>query len=76
MQDDKLITRIIFTIDKDDFNDDILDIIIDNDKNNNNNMKLHKTNTINNINIYENLCNVRWDGKRVIITLSNKPFND
>lgn len=74
--DDKLITRIIFAIKKDDFNDAILDIIVNGDKINNHLMKLNKTNTINNINVYENLCNIKWDGKSVIIKLSNNPFNN
>jgi hypothetical protein len=39
-------------------------------------MKLNKINTINNVNIYENLCNIRWDGTRAIITLSGNPFNN
>lgn len=78
MNSNKLIKRIIFCIDKDDFNDDILDITIKTEHQSllYQDMKLNKINTTNNINVYENSCIISWDGKTVIVTLTTKSFNN
>ena len=75
----RLITRILFSVHKDHFNDDVLNIVIRvcNRLNNQFGFRdLIKTNTINNINIYESLCDIFCNSDTVIITLCNPPFND
>jgi len=66
---DKRIKRIIFSIDKDDFNDDILDIMIK--VGYIYYMKLNKIDTIGNINIYENTCILPWTESKVNIKFLN-----
>lgn len=85
----KSITRILFSINKDDYNNDILDISIKIKYDlyyTYHKMKLNKINTVNKINVvdgvdttvnvYENWCVIPLDSERICTTLLNKPFND
>ena len=70
----RLINRILYSIDKDQFDDDIIDITIRIDcyiYNIKNSLKLNKIKTINNINVYENSCNISWDYSSLIIEIWN-----
>lgn len=78
----KLINRIFYSVDKNQFDDDILDIIIKPvcfQKNHRrlhaNYLKLNKIETVNNINIYESLCNTSWDPSTSIIIIFSKSFH-
>ncbi len=62
---EKRIKRIIFSIDENDFNDDILNISII-FKEDRHLIKLTKTNTLNNVNVYDNSCIIPWDGKGLL----------
>jgi hypothetical protein len=71
-----LIRRIIFSIDKNQFNAETLDVIIKIKSNNNHHNTLNKINTINNVNIYETQCSIEWNSLNIIIKLQNDILND
>ena len=79
MQDhNQRINRILYSIDKNQFDDDTLDIIIMNYFNTDkieNSMKLNKIKTVNNVNVYENSCSILFISS-VIIKLCHEFFND
>ena len=77
LNNNQRINRILYSIDKNQFDDDILDIIIIDyfSQKFKFSIKLNKIKTINDINIYENLCNILFTSS-VIIKLCNGPFND
>jgi len=75
----KKINKIIFAIESDHLNDDILNISVETSLSNekiNIDENLTKTKTINNINIYQKSCNIFYDDTSVVINLKNNLFDN
>lgn len=74
---EKIIRRIIFSIDKNQFDDEILHIDVNLHKDYHCYLKLNKINTINDVNIYENSCSIKGNySDTIIINLEHDYFNN
>jgi hypothetical protein len=71
----KLIKRILYLINKDQFDENILDIKIEIILSKYHTIKLNKILTIENFNIYENSCDILWNCSSVCIELCNGHLN-
>jgi hypothetical protein len=74
---EKVIRRIIFSIDKNQFDDETLHIDVNLHEEIRNNIILNKVNTVNDVNIYENSCSIKGNySDTIIIKLEHNYFND
>ena len=68
------IKRILFCIEKAEFDDETLDIAIRPVSHFQIYLTLNKIKIIDDVNIYESLCDILWDGQRAIIKINNDFF--